>query len=211
MAQLPEGLVAVGGELSPRSVLAEYRRGVFPWYVEGQPVLWWCPDPRMVFPGCEVHASRSLRRRLASGEFTFTLDTAFERVIDACAAPRAGSDGTWITAAMRAVFVRLHHDGHAHSIEVWRDDALVGGLYGLALGRVFFGESMFSTTTDASKAALVTLAAYLKRRGFALIDGQLENAHLVRMGGQAWERRAFLTALKALAAPPDPVGRWHLP
>ena len=211
MAQLPEGLVAVGGELSPRAVLAEYRRGVFPWYVEGQPVLWWCPEPRMVFPDCEVHASRSLRRRLARGEFTFSLDRAFERVIDACAAPRSGSDGTWITAAMRAVFVQLHQDGHAHSIEVWRDGALVGGLYGLALGRVFFGESMFSIATDASKAALVTLAAYLRRRGFALIDGQLENDHLVRMGGQAWERGAFLAALPTLAAPPDPVGHWHLP
>ena len=207
MATLPEGLVAIGGDLSPARLVAEYRRGVFPWYMDGQPVLWWSPDPRLVFPGCEVRVSRSLRRRLARGEFSFSLDRAFTRVIDACAA----RDETWITADMRAAYVALHHDGYAHSVEVWHDGALVGGLYGVALGRVFFGESMFSRATDASKAALVVLANYLRRRGFQLIDGQLPNPHLESLGGVEWDRPSFLRALKVLAQPPDPVGRWTFP
>lgn len=211
MARLPDGLVAVGGELSPARLIAEYRRGVFPWYMPGQPLLWWNPDPRMVFPNCAVRVSRSLRKRLTRGEFTFSLDRAFVPVITACAGPRDGSVETWITPAMQAAYTQLHHDGYAHSVEVWQDDELVGGLYGIALGRVFFGESMFSRATDASKAGFVTLASYLHRRDFALIDGQLPNPHLERMGGKACSRSTFLSVLKGLVMPPDPVGRWTLP
>ena len=211
MATLPDGLVAVGGELSPAHLIAEYRRGVFPWYMPGQPVLWWNPDPRMVFPNCTVRVSRSLRRRLARGEFTFSLDRAFGRVITACAAPRDGSDETWITPEMQAAYTQLHHTGYAHSVEVWQDGALVGGLYGIALGRVFFGESMFSRVSDASKAGFATLSSYLRRRGFALIDGQLPNPHLERLGGKTCSRETFLSVLKGLVMPPDPVGRWTLP
>ena len=211
MATLPDGLVAVGGELSPAHLIAEYRRGVFPWYMPGQPVLWWNPDPRMVFPNCAVRVSRSLRRRLMRGEFTFSLDRAFMQVISACAAPRDGSDETWITPEMQAAYTQLHHNGYAHSVEVWQDGALVGGLYGIALGRVFFGESMFSRVSDASKAGFATLSSYLRRRGFALIDGQLPNPHLERLGGKVCSREAFLSVLKGLVMPPDPVGRWTLP
>ncbi|MEX0900144.1 MAG: leucyl/phenylalanyl-tRNA--protein transferase [Gammaproteobacteria bacterium] len=211
MATLPDGLVAVGGDLTPARLIAEYRRGVFPWYMPGQPVLWWNPDPRMVFPNCAVHVSRSLRKRLARKEFTFSLDCVFAQVITACAAPRTVSDETWITPEMRAVYTELHHDGYAHSVEVWQSGALVGGLYGIALGRVFFGESMFSRVTDASKAGFVTLASYLRRRDFALIDGQLPNPHLERLGGMTCARSAFLSVLKGLVMPPDRVGRWTLP
>lgn len=203
MAGLPDGLVSIGGDLSPERLLDKYRQGVFPWYEEGQPVLWWCPDPRTVFDGCRVHVSRSLRRRFKRGDYACTLDTAFERVIDGCAAQREGVRGTWITRDMRAAYVELHRRGFAHSIEAWRDDDLVGGLYGVALGRVFFGESMFSRATDASKVALVTLAGWLRGLGFTMIDAQLPNPHLGRMGAVAMPRGTFLARLATEAAEPD--------
>jgi leucyl/phenylalanyl-tRNA--protein transferase len=203
MAGLPDGLVSVGGDLSPERLIATYRRGIFPWYEDGQPVLWWCPDPRTVFDGCRVHVSRSLQRTLKRGDFTCTMDTAFEQVIDACAAPRMPVGGTWITTEMRAAYCELHRRGHAHSLEVWRDGALVGGLYGVALGRVFFGESMFSRETDASKVALVTLAVQLRECGFTMIDAQLPNPHLDRMGAIAMPRTTFLERIAQEAAEPD--------
>ncbi|MCA1798985.1 MAG: leucyl/phenylalanyl-tRNA--protein transferase [Xanthomonadaceae bacterium] len=211
MSELPEGLVAVGGPLTPDRLLVEYRRGVFPWYMPGQPVLWWSPEPRAVFDGCRVRVSRSLRRRLRRGEFRFTLDAAFDDVISGCAQPRAAGEGTWITAEMSAAYRALHRRGYAHSLEVWLDSELVGGVYGVALGRVFFGESMFSRAADASKAALAVLAAYLRRERFTMIDAQLPNAHLARLGASEWSRAAFLARLAVDAEAPDPIGRWMLP
>jgi leucyl/phenylalanyl-tRNA---protein transferase len=209
VSELLEGLIGVGGPLDADRLVREYRRGVFPWYTEDQPVLWWCPDPRMVFDRCAVHVSRSLRRTLDRGTFTYSLDTAFTDVIDACAAPRASGDGTWITDAMKRAYTELHRRGYAHSVEVRRDGRLVGGLYGVALGRVFFGESMFSRATDASKAGLAVLAASLRRRGFTMIDGQLPNPHLARLGAVGMPRDAFLKRLETEASPPDPSGRWR--
>lgn len=195
---IPDGLVAVGGPLTTTRLLDAYRRGLFPWYLEGQPVLWWSPEPRAVFPGCRVHASRRLARRLRRGEFSFTQDQAFDAVIDACAQPRDEDGGTWITAEMRAAYTRLHREGHAHSLEVWRDGALAGGVYGVAIGRAFFGESMFSRATDASKAGLVTLGRDLAARGFGLIDAQVPNPHLATLGAELWSRERFLAALRPL-------------
>ncbi len=203
MTGLPAGLVAIGGDLSPERLIDHYRRGIFPWYEDGQPVLWWCPDPRIVFDRCEVHISRSLKRTLDRGVFHCTLDTAFERVIDGCAAPREGARGTWITADMRDAYCELHRRGIAHSLEVWNGDALAGGVYGVALGRMFFGESMFSVETDASKVGLVTLARTLRERRFTMIDAQLPNAHLERMGAVMIPREVFLGRLESEAAPPD--------
>jgi leucyl/phenylalanyl-tRNA--protein transferase len=192
----PDGLLAAGGDLSVERLLAAYERGIFPWYEEGQPVLWWSPDPRAVlFPGA-VHVSRSLRRSLRRRGFVITWNRAFRRVMSACAQPRPGQYGTWITAAMEEAFVELHDLGWAHSIEIWQGDELAGGLYGLAIGRVFFGESMFSEQTDASKTAMVALDAELTRRGFALIDCQVVSPHLLSMGAETIPRRAFLDLLR---------------
>lgn len=211
MAELPAGLVAVGGPLTPDRLLLEYRRGVFPWYMPGQPVLWWNPEPRAVFDGCRVHVSRRLRRRLRRGEFRFTLDAAFDAVIEGCAAPRAYSDSTWITPQMAAAYRALHRRGFVHSLEAWRGSELVGGIYGVALGRVFFGESMFSRATDASKAALTVLAAHLRRSRFTLLDAQVPNRNIERLGAHAWSRAAFVARIMTDAAPPDPTDRWVLP
>jgi leucyl/phenylalanyl-tRNA--protein transferase len=205
----PDGLLAAGGDLAPERLLAAYERGIFPWYEEGQPVLWWSPDPRAVlFPG-SVHVSRSLRRSLRRAGFTVTWNRVFRRVMAACAEPRDGQAGTWITAAMEQAFAQLHERGWAHSIEIWQGDELAGGLYGLAIGEVFFGESMFSRRTDASKIAMVALDAELQRRGFALIDCQVVSPHLLSMGAVTIPRREFLALLsrhcsggEKLASPP---------
>jgi leucyl/phenylalanyl-tRNA---protein transferase len=190
------GLLAVGGRLTPRRLLAGYRRGIFPWYADGQPVLWHSPDPRFVLPEGKLHVPRSLERTLRRGTFRIRADTAFDRVVEACAqAPRPGQDGTWITSEMRAAYGALHRLGVAHSVEAWREEALQGGLYGVALGSVFFGESMFSQAPDASKAAFVTLARALFAAGCRLIDCQVETEHLGRFGAEAWPRRRFLKAL----------------
>lgn len=189
--QHPNGLLAVGGDLDSGRLLHAYRRGIFPWFSEGQPILWWAPDPRAVLLPDGVRISRSLRKTLRRGPFTLSADVAFAEVIRQCAAPRATGEGTWITPDMIRAYCRLHVLGHARSIEVWQGPNLVGGLYGVALGRVFFGESMFSRARDASKTALVALA----RLGYRLIDCQLPNAHLASLGALKIPRRAFNACL----------------
>ncbi|HQU49094.1 MAG TPA: leucyl/phenylalanyl-tRNA--protein transferase [Casimicrobiaceae bacterium] len=203
----PNGLLAAGSDLSPARIVDAYRRGIFPWYSEGQPVLWWSPDPRMVLRTADFRVSRSLARRVRERRFGIRVDTAFERVIRGCAGPRAGQEGTWITAAMIDAYVALHRAGFAHSVEAWRGEVLAGGLYGIALGRVFFGESMFAREADASKVALVHLVAKLRRDGVPLIDCQQETAHLASFGARPVGRRAFAAELARLIhcdAPPAP-------
>jgi leucyl/phenylalanyl-tRNA---protein transferase len=191
----PPGLLAGGGDLSSSRLLAAYRRGIFPWYLPGQPVLWWSPDPREVlFPG-QFHASRSLQRRLRRGEYTLTTDRDFPAVIDACAADRGSEHGTWITPAMREAYVDLAGQGHAHSIEVWRGGELAGGLYGVRCGRVFSGESMFSRHADASKVALAHLVDRCPALGIELIDCQMPSAHLRSLGSRPLPRREYLSFL----------------
>lgn len=198
------GLLAAGGDLSPQRILAAYRRGIFPWFSVGDPILWWSPDPRMVLLPSAFKTSRSLARTLRNAPYEVRLDTAFDQVIAACSAlPRAGQNGTWILPEMRAAYGRLHGLGYAHSVETWRDGRLVGGLYGIALGRVFFGESMFSTARDASKIALAHLCLYLKRRDFGIIDCQMETAHLASLGARPIPRRQFLDHLQQLIPPPE--------
>jgi leucyl/phenylalanyl-tRNA--protein transferase len=207
----PPGLLAAGGDLRPERLLAAYRRGIFPWYGEDQPILWWSPEPRAVFPAGGVHVSRSLRRTLRRGHLHVTADTDFEGVVAGCAAPRGEDEGTWITPAMALAYRRLHELGHAHSVEV-RDEngALVGGIYGVAVGAAFAGESMFSRVTDASKVALATLARQLWRWDFHFLDAQVASPHLLRMGVEEWSRPAFLQALGAAVAEPDRTGGWRL-
>jgi leucyl/phenylalanyl-tRNA--protein transferase len=204
----PNGLLALGGDLSPPRLLAAYRRGIFPWYEDGQPIMWWSPDPRAVLLPGELHVSRSLRRTLRSGRFTVSTNRDFAAVINACAQLRA-VQGTWITADMCDAYIRLHELGHAHSIETWHGDRLVGGIYGIAIGRVFFGESMFSTETDASKVALTALMQQLARRGFGLLDCQLETPHLNSLGSRLMARRDFVRAVSDLGGIPDQAGAWQ--
>lgn len=205
----PNGLLAVGGDLSPARLLDAYRHGIFPWFSESQPLLWWSPDPRMVFRTDGVHLSRRFRRNLRASSWTVRADTAFGAVVDACAAPRAGQDGgTWILPAMRAAYRELHRLGHAHSIEAFDGDALVGGLYGVAVGRMFFAESMYSARSGGSKVALAALALRLREWGWPLFDAQLENPHLRSLGAEAWPRSRFLEAVARLAAEPAAPGPW---
>jgi leucyl/phenylalanyl-tRNA--protein transferase len=196
----PNGLLAAGGDLAPERLLAAYRRGIFPWYERGQPILWWSPDPRAVLLPPDLHVSRSLRRRVARGTYHITVDVAFERVIEACAGPRRYGDATWITTEMAAAYVALHRRGWAHSFEAWSGRDLVGGLYGVAIGRVFFGESMFAKATDASKVAFVHAVGYLQRRGFELIDCQVASPHLRSLGASDMSRAAFIARLAELCA-----------
>ena len=191
----PAGLLAGGGDLSPERLLAAYRRGIFPWFSEGQPVLWWSPDPREVLFPAEFRLSRSLAKTLRGGRLTTTRDCAFEAVIDGCAAPRPGAQGTWITPDMREAYVLLHQRGIAHSIETWEAGELVGGLYGVAVGRVFCGESMFSRRPDASKVAMAALVAAAPRQGFELIDCQMPSGHLRSLGSRPLPRERFLAYL----------------
>ncbi len=213
----PDGLLAFGGDLSPARLLNAYRQGVFPWFSEGQPILWWNPDPRMVLRTDGVRLSSRFRRTLRRSRWVARADTAFGAVIDACAsAPRAGQRGTWITADMRAAYARLHALGHAHSVEVYAtgDDAagyaaLVGGIYGVAIGRMFFGESMFSGESGGSKVALAALARRLHAWGWPLVDAQVENPHLTTLGAQTWPRERFLDAIAPLCSASDaPPGPW---
>jgi len=189
----PNGLLAAGGDLSPRRLLAAYRQGIFPWYSSGQPILWWSPDPRGVLLPGDLKVSRSLRKSLRGG-YRVSLNRAFAEVMRRCAAPRPGQDGTWITAGMQRAYLRLHELGHAHSIECWHDDELTGGLYGVAIGAVFFGESMFSARRDASKVALHALC----RSGFDLVDCQLPNEHLERLGARRMARQEFIHRITSL-------------
>jgi len=201
----PQGLLAIGGDLCPARLINAYRQGIFPWYSQGQPILWWSPAPRCVIVPDQVHVSRRLRRRYNQGRYSVTADQAFAAVIEACAAPRRDQPETWITPDMLAAYKRLHVTGVAHSVEVHSDGELVGGIYGLALGRVFFGESMFSRQVDASKVALVALCRQLHRLGFVLLDCQVSNPHLLRMGAREIPRREFECQL-ASAQGPD---RWE--
>ncbi|HEY5775136.1 MAG TPA: leucyl/phenylalanyl-tRNA--protein transferase [Xanthomonadales bacterium] len=197
----PEGLLAIGGDLSPARLINAYRQGIFPWYSDDQPILWWSPSPRcVIFPGA-VHVSRRLRRRYNQGQFSLTADQSFAAVIAACAEPRADQDGTWITDDMRRAYIRLHRLGVAHSVEVHVGGELVGGIYGLALGGMFFGESMFSRQADASKLALVGLCRQLHQWGFSLLDCQVSNPHLLSMGAQEISRQEFNQHLKTASEP----------
>lgn len=206
----PNGLLAAGGGLSVARLVAAYARGIFPWFNAGDPVLWWSPDPRMVLFVRELAVSRSLRKRLRKADYRVTTDTAFREVLKACAAPRAGDRGTWIVPSMKRAYERLFAAGVAHSFEVWMDEALVGGLYGVALGRVFFGESMFSRRTDASKIALVYAAAQLDRWKFPLIDCQMSTAHLASLGARDLPRQEFTRAIAPLVREPSIPGPWTL-
>jgi len=200
----PSGLLAAGGDLSPARLLAAYRRGIFPWYSPGQPVLWWSPDPRAVLFPEEFHCRRSLAKTLRNGGFTACVDRDFAAVVDGCAAPRAASPGTWITSEMRAAYIKLHRLGYAHSIEAWRAGALMGGLYGVQLGGVFFGESMFSRERDASKVALAHLVALCRRNGLAVIDCQLPSRHLATLGARTIPRSQFQALLREQVSVPLP-------
>lgn len=198
----PAGLLAAGGDLCPERLIAAYRRGIFPWYSPGQPVLWWAPDPRAVLFPEEFHLTRSLAKTLRNGGFESSLDCDFPAVIDGCAAPRAASPGTWITSEMRAAYLELHRLGRAHSIETWRHGTLVGGLYGVRLGGVFFGESMFSRERDASKAALAHLVAVCRRNSLTVIDCQLPSRHLASLGARTIPRAQFQALLAEHAQAP---------
>lgn len=204
----PNGLLAAGGALDPDWLLAAYRRGIFPWYCAGEPILWWSPDPRLVLQPSRMKIRRSLRRTLTRGRFEVRFDTAFDAVVAACAKPRTASGGTWITPEMRSAYVRMHELGHAHSVEAWRDGRLVGGLYGLALGRAFFGESMFSLETDASKVALAYLTRYLESRNFDVIDCQMTTSHLLSLGAEEISRAEFCARVARAAREGAPPGRW---
>ncbi|HDS0923533.1 TPA: leucyl/phenylalanyl-tRNA--protein transferase [Stenotrophomonas maltophilia] len=205
----PDGLLALGGDLSPVRLLNAYAGGIFPWFSEGQPLLWWSPDPRMVFRTDGVHLSSRFRRTLRASGWVVRADTRFREVIEACAAsPRPGQDGTWITRDMAEAYVALHALGFAHSVEVLHGDRLVGGIYGVAIGRMFFGESMFSAASGGSKVALAGLAHGLSSWGWPLIDAQVENEHLLRMGGERWPRERFLGMVRAQVAADDAPGAW---
>jgi leucyl/phenylalanyl-tRNA--protein transferase len=192
----PDGLLAAGGDLSPERLVCAYRHGCFPWFSEGQPILWWSPDPRTVIIPHELHVSRSLAKLLRQGRYRVTFDQDFEGVIRGCAEPRAYADGTWITGSIQAAYVELHRRGHAHSVEVWQDEVLVGGLYGLAMGQLFFGESMFSHADNASKVGFATLVEHLKAWGFVLIDCQMHTQHLQSFGARPISRKDFATYLE---------------
>lgn len=206
----PEGLLAVGGDLRPERLLEAYRHGIFPWYNDDQPILWWSPDPRAVlFPG-KLHVPRSLKRTLRSNVFTLTLDTCFREVMTQCAGPRPQypEGGTWITGDMLNAYTRLHELGSAHSVETWQDNHLVGGLYGVAIGGAFFAESMFTKVDDASKVALVKLVKQLQVWNFRLIDCQQFSPHVSRFGAEEIPRSVFINYLTQALALPDRRGRW---
>ena len=202
----PNGLLAAGGDLSQERLLDAYRRGIFPWFSRGEPVLWWSPDPRMVLYTGELRISRSLAKNLRNKGYEVRVDTAFREVLKGC----ANRKETWLGRHMQAAYLSLHQGGYAHSFETWLGRDLVGGLYGVAIGRMFYGESMFSTHTDASKVALVGLVKTLVRRGFPLIDCQMKTPLLASLGGREIPRAAFLRALSTLVNYAQPLGKWSL-
>jgi leucyl/phenylalanyl-tRNA--protein transferase len=207
----PDGLLAAGGDLSNERLLDAYQRGIFPWYTDGQPILWWAPDPRSVLCPDELHVTRSLRRTLARGTLTVTIDRAFANVIRECAAPRRDDGGTWITGDMTNAYNRLHAAGYAHSVETWQQGTLVGGLYGVAIGKVFFGESMFARQPDASKVALARLVDRLRDWGYELIDCQVHNAHLESLGARTIARTEFNGLLEVLCPQRPSEQAWRSP
>jgi leucyl/phenylalanyl-tRNA--protein transferase len=205
-----EGIVAFGGSLSPGMLLSAYSQGIFPWFSEGEPILWWSPDPRfVVFPG-EVHVSASMKKIMRQGRFSLSLDAAFGEVITACSrAQRPGQPGTWITGGMIEAYCRMHDLGYAHSVEAWLDGELAGGLYGISLGRIFFGESMFSRVSNASKAAFLFLADILQKQGFGLIDSQVRTEHVASLGGRNISRNEYLKCLPKLLKYDTFKGSWR--
>lgn len=209
----PNGLLAVGGDLSATRLIEAYRHGIFPWFCEDEPILWWSPDPRCVFLLDKVHVSRSLRRELNKDKYIITINKAFPQVVRECAAPRTDQPDTWILPEMQQAYCKLHHLGLAHSIEIWESDdneeLLVGGMYGVSIGRFFFGESMFSRRPNASKIALVYLANYLKKANFLLLDAQVGNPHLYRMGARDMPRTEFLQVLKQEINWQQPPNLWQ--
>lgn len=207
----PEGLLAVGGDLRPERLLEAYRHGIFPWYSDDQPILWWSPDPRTILFPDKLHISRSLKRSLRPGLFSVTLDRCFRDVMQHCAGPRPQypDGGTWITAEMLEAYQRLHELGYAHSVETWQEGQLVGGLYGVALGGAFFAESMFAQVSDASKVALVSLVRHLQAWGFHLMDCQQSSPHVIALGAETIPRRDFLKHLTAALILPDRHGHWQ--
>jgi len=204
----PNGLLAMGGDLSVEWLLDAYRHGIFPWFNPGEPILWWSPDPRMVLVPGDIRITRSLAKRMRNAGFELRVDSAFVEVMRACGAPREDVAGTWISEAMVAAYSRLFDAGYAHSVETWHDGVLVGGLYGVAIGRMFYGESMFSREPDASKIALVRLAQQLQQWEFGMIDCQMETAHLSSMGARTMPRAAFVTRLAELVNLPHRPGPW---
>ena len=205
----PNGLLAIGGDLAPARLLNAYSHGIFPWFSDDTgPILWWSPDPRAVIFPDAVNVSRSLRRTLLHGAFEVRLDTVFEDVVRGCAAPRDGDPRTWITPAIRAAYCELHRLGYAHSVETWADGELAGGLYGVSVGRMFFGESMFARESDASKVALAHLVAMLRARGFPLIDCQQQTGHLASFGARPISRAQFANLVAGLVHSTAPGGAW---
>jgi leucyl/phenylalanyl-tRNA---protein transferase len=207
----PPGLLAIGGDLSPERLLAAYDQGIFPWYQddeENSPILWWSPDPRMVLKPANVHVSTSLRKIIRKGSYRISMDTAFKHVISQCASLRAHREGTWITDEMQQAYITLHQLGHAHSVEVWDSELLVGGLYGVSLGRMFFGESMFSLQDNVSKIAFVALCRQLQAWDYVLIDCQLPTAHLRSLGAAAMPRSEFAEVLRCNRYQPKRAERW---
>jgi leucyl/phenylalanyl-tRNA--protein transferase len=206
----PDGLLAAGADLSETRLIDAYSKGIFPWFSEGQPLLWWSPDPRMVLFPPELRISRSLAKRLRRRDYEIRTDTCFETVMRACAAPRAGQDGTWITTDMIAAYSALSRRGIAHSVETWVDGELAGGLYGIALGRMFYGESMFARAADASKLALAHLVRQLQRLDFGMIDCQMKTAHLASFGAREIPRSEFMLKLQELVNYPMQSGEWRI-
>ncbi|WP_348944353.1 leucyl/phenylalanyl-tRNA--protein transferase [Chitinibacter sp. FCG-7] len=204
----PNGLLAAGGDLAPGRILAAYRQGIFPWFMPGEPILWWSPDPRMVLYPAQLHIHRSLAKTLRNKSYRVTFDTEFALVMSLCAAPRGEQPGTWISADMLAAYIALHEAGFAHSIECWMDDELVGGLYGMGIGKMFYGESMFAKRADASKIAFVHAVQWLQAQGFGLIDCQMYTDHLARFGAQEIDRAEFMRQLQQLTAQFDVLGPW---
>ncbi len=204
----PDGLLAAGGDLSSERLLAAYRRGIFPWYEDGQPILWWSPDPRCVLFPKDFHVARRLKRDIAKSEAEISVNVSFDDVVRACAEPRPSQQGTWITDEMVAAYSRLHREGWAHSLEVREDGELVGGIYGIAIGRVFFGESMFSRVTNASKFAFCALARMLEAAGFAIVDCQVVSGHLMTLGATTIPRAEFAAILAASCEPETRFASW---
>jgi len=204
----PDGLLAAGGDLSEARLLYAYRHGIFPWFDDGQPILWWSPDPRCVLTPAGLHVSRRLKRALRRARFQITFNQAFAQVVARCAAPRPGQQETWITGQMASAYAGLHARGWGHSVEVWRDGGLVGGLYGIAIGRVFFGESMFSDVDDASKAAMLGLCRQLRAHDFALLDCQIVSRHLLTMGATTIPRADFRAQLELACEPVSQFCNW---